>query len=189
MAPATVSGFIIPDGDSFPTTAHSAVPAPNNVAPDVDANPSASITTSHTVTSSTATATPLTERPSAPFPPAAIAGIVLAVLTVIGVVFFFVRRHFIRQRASKVTPARARAASQVAISGPIDFQHVSSADGNAPVWNTEDKVSMNAGAARPKHEAASENPNKQKYNVNFGEMESGLQDHVQAMHFARQDSF
>jgi hypothetical protein len=123
-------------------------------------------------------------------------------LTVIGVIFFFVRRHFIRQRASKVTPARARAASQVAISGPTGFQHVSSADGNAPVWNTEDKVSMNVSTAqvgrgnpqdlRPKHEkpgAASESPNKQKYAVNFGEMESGLHDHVRAMQFARQDSF
>jgi hypothetical protein len=113
-----------------------------------------------------------------------------------------VRLYFIRLRASKVTPARARA-SQVVISGPVNFQHVSSADGNPPLWNTNDKVSMAAKVEPhgqpdlrvqtdlPKHEqqlTASESPygrNKQKYTVNFGELDSGLHDHVQNMQSAR----
>lgn len=208
MAPATVSGFIIPDGDSFPTTTHSAVVPPNNVASDLSSTPSAaSTTTSHIVAASTSTASPISEESSSVpnRPVALIVGIilgVLGVLVILGVIFFFVRRHFIHKRASKVTPARARA-SQVVISGPVDFQHVSSADGNAPLWSTSDKISMNFGSAQwnpqvqPDLEneekgAAGEGPYQQNYTPNFGKLESGLNYHVQAMQSTRnprQDSF
>jgi hypothetical protein len=174
--------------------------------------PSSASAFTSTTTASVATQVAINAGTSSePFlPPAAIAGIVLAVFAFIGIVFFLVRLYFIRRRASKVTPARARA-SQVVISGPINFEHVSSADGNPPLWNTSDKVSTILGTGTgtaqgqqpvqtdlPKHEkalVASENPygrNKQKYSVNFGQLDSGLHDQVQNMQFARnprQDSF
>jgi len=234
MAPtiATAPGFIIPNGDSFPSSilhSHSPVAPPNNVESDADHSLTASAlgdstaggsvvtssaftspTTSETVSASTESQG--TVGTSETLPPAAIVGILLAVLAIIVIIFFVVRAHFIRQRASKVTPARARA-SQIVISGPTNFQHVSTADGTTSLYHVNDKVSMNVGTARverwtphgqpdlrvqtdlskdEKPWVANESPFKQKYSLNFGKLESGLHDHVQTMQFARnhrQDSF
>lgn len=242
MSPTTTTppppGVIMPIGDSLPTmSTHSLVAPPNNVEPGVNNNsstgassvsriptPASSVvpssasvspTTSDAVPASFAQATATSDGNSESLHPAAIVGIILLVLTSIGLILFFVRRYFVGRRASKVTPARSRA-SNVGISGPTNFQHVSTADRNVIAWNINDKNSMNVGTAKverwdphrqpslgqetdltksEKPWVPSESPygeNKQKHTVNFGALESGLHDPVQTTHFARnprQDSF
>ena len=138
----------------------------------------------------------------------AIVAIVLAIIMFIVFIIFAVRYYFVRQRASKVTPARARA-SQLAISGPTNFQHVASAGRNAHLGSTSDKHAADVGVAEagrwtPERQpslrsqtdsarddgvwASSESPynrNQQKYAVDFGALESGLRDHVQTMRNTR----
>ncbi|CCA74234.1 hypothetical protein PIIN_08187 [Serendipita indica DSM 11827] len=190
---------------SSPTASTSSPVIVDGPAPNLPSSSSPSLTSSPATETTAAASSQATATAQAQGTPAgSIAGLVIGLLLLVGLILFGVRWFFIRKREHKTTPARSRI-SRLNISGPSNFTHLQSgaAVGMAGTHTTvgagADRINaQTAPASQVSRSAATTDPNaaaaspydriKQKYSFDLNQLETGLSDHMETMKTSRKNA-